>query len=297
MRFRIAPTDDPSILKFIADQMLVKGGRYEYSRIEEAEKSEVVQKLFHFPFVKKVYITANFIAIQRRETVAWTAVAERLRDRLEAFTQGLSVVVADDTENGKKRPIAVYAEMTPNPAVVKLISNTPLVKGVFEFTSVDRAKDSPLATELFAFPFVKEVFMTENYISITKHSWVEWRDIVLELREFATDYLRRGKTILQGVDSPGKQGAGQKPARRIALNQTEKRILEILDEQVKPAVVRDGGNIEFLQYDAAQKQVTVLLQGACNGCPSSIHTLKRGIEALLKQELPAYVESVEAHSG
>ena len=297
MKFRIAPTENPTILKFVADQMLVNGGRYEYSHIEEAGKSEVVQKLFHFPFVEKVYITANFIAVQRCETITWTDVAERVKDQLEECTRGLSVVVADDAESGKKQPVAVYMEMTPNPAVMKFVSNKPLVKGIFEFKNKDEAKSSPLATELFALPFVREVFVTENRVSLTKHDWIEWRDIAMELREFIADYLRDGKPVFQGSDSPEKQSTGQEPARRIARTQTEKRILEILDEQVKPVVAGDGGNIEFLQYDAVEKRVTLLLQGACNGCPSATHTLKQGIESLLKQELPAYVESVEAYSG
>lgn len=295
MKFHIEPTDNPTILKFVADQLLVGEGSYEYAHSDEASGSKVARALLGFPFVKKVYITANFIAVQRRDTATWTAVAEAVKSQLETLTQGLSTLVEDGAQNPKKRPVTVYSEMTPNPAVMKFVSNMKLATGIFEFKNAAAAKEAPLAAALFSFPFIKEVFIAENYLSLTKHNTTSWDDVVLALRDFIAGYLRAGKPILGKATAPKKLKEAGSTSGPTTLNDTERSIVKILEEQIKPAVAGDGGNIEFLKYDAAHKRVEVLLQGACNGCPSSTLTLKQGIESRLKEALPNRVESVEAH--
>lgn len=297
MKFHIEPTENPSILKFIADQMLVETGSYEYSNIDEAGDSEVAQKLFHFPFVKKVYITANFIAVQRYEITTWPEVAEAVKEELEQLTEGRFTLVEAQASPLKKHPITVYSEMTPNPAVMKFVSNIALIDGILEYKDAEQAQRAPLASALFSFAFVKEVFLSENYLSVTKHDTTAWNEVVMPLREFILAYLRDGKPILKPTRAAAGRKSADLPLHKGPLNETEKLIVGILEKQVKPAVASDGGNIEFLKYDAAQKRVEVLLQGACSGCPSSSLTLKQGIETLLKQELPHHIERVEAYGA
>lgn len=198
----------------------------------------------------------------------------------------------------KKVPITVYAESTPNPSVMKFVANKKIVTALFEFTSIDEAKLSPLATELFHFPFVQRIFIDENYVSITKYDMAEWQDITIELREFIRSYIESGKDVVlpEAVETLQKSSK-QIDSKFEALDDISKEIVNILEEYVKPAVASDGGNIQFISYDSAEKSVSVMLQGACSGCPSSTYTLKSGIENMLKEMLPGKVETVEAING
>jgi Fe-S cluster biogenesis protein NfuA len=192
----------------------------------------------------------------------------------------------------------VYAESTPNPSVLKFICNKVLVPSIYEFTSIEEAKPSPLATALFQFPFVKNIFMEKNFISITKFDIIEWEDTTLQLREFIKSYVEDGKTILND-DAPQKLNKTEEAIEQKfeALDDISKNIVNILDEYIKPAVESDGGNIEFKSYDATTKKVEVLLQGACSGCPSSTFTLKSGIENMLKEMLNDNAITVNAING
>jgi Fe-S cluster biogenesis protein NfuA len=181
---------------------------------------------------------------------------------------------------------------------MKFVANKKIVTALFEFTSIDEAKLSPLATELFHFPFVQRVFIDENYVSITKYDMAEWQDITIELREFIRGYIESGKDVVlpEAVETLQKSSK-QIDSKFEALDDISKEIVNILEEYVKPAVASDGGNIQFISYDSAEKSVSVMLQGACSGCPSSTYTLKSGIENMLKEMLPGKVETVEAING
>ena len=162
--------------------------------------------------------------------------------------------------------------------------------------STDSAQDAPLVKELFNFPFVKEVFMDENYISISKNDTTQWEEVVMEIRGFIKSYLEEDKTILGPSFDSNRQRKNNANIDQ-PLNDTEQEIVKILEEYVKPAVASDGGNIIFDSYQDADKRVKVVLQGACSGCPSSTFTLKNGIENILKEMLPGKVELVEAVNG
>ena len=203
-----------------------------------------------------------------------------------------------ETTNTDKLAISIYTEMTPNPETLKFVANKKLVTQSFEFTSIDDAKPSPLATELFHLPFVKGVFIDENYISITKYDVAEWNDITMELREFIKTYLESNKLVIaDDVAAANNSNKHNSDVEFEALDDTSKEIVNILDEYIKPAVASDGGNIIFDSYDPNTKLVKVILQGACSGCPSSTFTLKNGIENMLKQMLHDKVEMVEAING
>ena len=293
----IKPTNNEKIIKFELNQFITNHESFEFNNIDEAKPSPLAQQLFYLPFVKKVYIGSNFVAIERYDIVSWEDVQDEVAEQIEAyFNQGGVAVTEDQTR--KKVSVTVYAESTPNPSVMKFVANKKLVTSSYEFTSIDEAKLSPLALELFHLPFVKNVFLDENYVSITKYDMAEWNDITLELREFIKDYIEKGKEIL----SPQAAETLNKTTEKLdetfeALDDTSKEIVNILEEYVKPAVASDGGNIVFQSYDASKKSVKVILQGACSGCPSSTFTLKNGIENMLREMLHGKVETVEAING
>ena len=196
----------------------------------------------------------------------------------------------------------VYAESTPNPKVMKFVANRAIVQGdSVEFMNIDEAKNSPLATKLFHFPFVREVFIAKNFVSLTKYDAMEWEDVVMEVREFIREYLAEGSVVVHEIEevqekeTPKELTETAAPINQQELGEVETRIVDILDEFVKPAVESDGGNIRFMSYGAGV--VSVLLQGACSGCPSSTVTLKQGIENLLKKMLPTLVKEVVAVNG
>lgn len=295
VKINIQETSNETIIKFVSSSILINGGSYEYNNIDEAKNSSLAQQLFYLPFVKKVFVTANFIAIQRYDIVQWDDVAEEVKEQIEAYIKKGNPVVKENTE--KKEPIEVYAEVTPNPSVMKFGTNKALTQTDVELKNIDEAsKSSPLAQELFSFPFVKEIFISENYISIMKYDMVEWNEVYHDIRAFIRNYLLEGKTIISKLPEIKKETT-QKTEEKTNLSDIETKIVAILDEYIKPAVASDGGNIAFKSYDQEQKQVNVILQGACSGCPSSTITLKNGIETMLKEMLPNQVNEVVAING
>lgn len=294
----VQETNNNTIVKFELNQFITQHQSFEFNNIDEAKTSPLAQQLFYLPFVKKVYISGNFIAVERYDIVEWNDVQDEVAEQIEAYLNDGGIVVEESATATKKVPITVYAESTPNPSVMKFVTNKKIVTALFEFTSIDEAKLSPLATELFHFPFVQRVFIDENYVSITKYDMAEWQDITIELREFIKTYIENGKDIVSPEASATQQtSTKQLDDKYEALDDTSKEIVNILEEYVKPAVASDGGNIQFISYDADTKNVSVLLQGACSGCPSSTYTLKSGIENMLKEMMKGRVETVEAING
>ena len=173
-----------------------------------------------------------------------------------------------------------------------------LTKNGVEFKNIDETKASPLAKELFSFPYVKEVFIDENYISVTKYEVNDWNQITLELRSFIKLFIENGGTVLdESLIENIEKLEKQQISNFDNLDTTSQKIINILEEYVKPAVAADGGNILFDSYDETEKRVKVVLQGACNGCPSSTFTLKSGIENMLKDMLNDENIKVEAING
>ena len=296
-KISIVPTSNDAILKFEADRFLTNHNSFEFNNIDEAKHSPLAQQLFYLPFVKKVYIATNFIAIERYSIVEWADVQDEVASQIEEYLSNDGVIVTEEAIK-PKAAVTIYAESTPNPGVLKFVCNKVLVPSIFEFSSIEDAKPSPLATELFQFPFVKNVFMEKNFISITKFDIIEWEDITIQLREFLKSYVEDGKTILND-NAPKKLNKTEEAVEQKfeALDDISKNIVNILEEYIKPAVESDGGNIEFISYDANTKKVEVLLQGACSGCPSSTFTLKNGIESMLKEMLKDDSITVNAING
>ncbi len=292
----VKPTSNERIIKFETDKFITEHQSFEYANIDEAKNSPLAQQLFHLPFVKTVYISGNFIALERYDIVKWEDVQDEVVEQIETYLNNGGLVVNADQK--KRIPVTVYAESTPNPAVLKFVSNKKLVSNLIEFSSIEEAGISPLATKLFHFPFVKSVFIDENYVSVTKYDIAEWSDITMELREYIRTFLEEGNQVLNENAQSSRREAIQKQEQKFEeMDDTSKRIVQILDEYVKPAVASDGGHIQFDSYDPETKRVRVILQGACSGCPSSTFTLKNGIENMLRQMLEGQVETVEAING
>ncbi len=293
----INETSNKLIVKFETNFFLTNHQNYEYNNIDDASNSPLAQQLFYLPFVKKIYISSNFIAIERFNIVEWNDVQQEVADQIESYLNEGNVVI-NENEKIKKTAVTVYAESTPNPSAMKFVSNKNLVNSLFEFTSIDQTSKSPLARGLFNFAYVKSVFIEKNYISITKYEIAVWDEITMELREFIRSHIEDGKLVVE-LDSNDiiKHSEEQKTKEFDKLDDISKEIINILEEYVKPAVAADGGNIQFKSYDADSKKVSVILQGACSGCPSSTFTLKNGIENMLKEMLAGKVECVEAING
>src|SRR6186713_1066300 len=187
--------------------------------------------------------------------------------------------------------ISIYTEMTPNPETMKFVANKLLYPGKsIDFPDESSAKPSPLAQELFSFPFIRSVFIASNFVTLTKSTEAEnWQDVIPTIRQFLKEYLEEGKTIINEEDVATMKSGGSNEVSADD-NDIVKRIKELLENYVKPAVEMDGGAIQFKSYENGK--VNLMLQGSCSGCPSSMITLKAGIEGMMKRMIPEVKEVV-----
>ncbi len=286
MKITIKETQNPTILKFEFPDFITQNENFEFKNIDEAKNSPLAQQLFYLPFVKTVYISGNFIAIERFSIVDWNDVKDAVAEQIEEYVKNGGKIIIEDPLKPKKSAITVYGETTPNPATLKFVVSRRLTKTALEFKNIDETTPSPLAKELFQFSFVKEIFIDENYISVTKYDVVTWEEITLEIRTFIKQFIENGGTVIdESVVIEDTKQEKQQIKNFDTLDTTSQQIINILEEYVKPAVAADGGNILFDSYDESSKRVKVVLQGSCNGCPSSTFTLKNGIENMLKDML------------
>lgn len=182
-----------------------------------------------------------------------------------------------------KNMITIYSEATPNPDTMKFVLNRLLLPNdTADFPDAASASDSPLASELFNnFDYVRGVFIMNNFVTITKADHADWYDLIPAMKEFIKKYVEDEKAIINvRVD-----GLSDEEDTEVV-----RKIKELLDTHVKPAVEMDGGAISFKSFDHGI--VTVSLKGSCSGCPSSTITLKAGIEGLLKRMVPEVSEVI-----
>ena len=284
---KVERTQNKFINKFEINKFITNHLSFEYNNIDDAKNSQLAQELFYLPFVKKVYITPSFISIERFNIVEWEDVEEEVKNLIENYLNSEKEVISE-LKKEKNNPISIYTESTPNPSVLKFVSNKLIVDGSFEFNNIDEAQEMEFAKKLFEFSYVKSIYISKNFVSITKYDLKNWDEVTLELRNFIKNYLEINEINFKRKEVETEE---------IDLDETSKKIISILDEYIKPAVSSDGGNILFDSYDKDKKLVKVILQGACSGCPSSTVTLKNGIENMLKEMLSDKVNSVEAING
>ena len=200
-----------------------------------------------------------------------------------------------------RRPVTIYAEMTPNPNTMKYVADHMLVESgvVVEFLNSNEAKGySTFAEALFNFPFITRIFIAQNFVTVYKNDMVDWSDVTMELREFIKEWLMENENPVQEI--PQQVVAASNKEKSISTanlapeinTKKDQQIVDLIDEYVQPAVEQDGGAIHFQSYDEESGAVTVILKGSCSGCPSSTATLKGGVENLLKSHLPEIKEVV-----
>ena len=186
--------------------------------------------------------------------------------------------------------ISIYTEMTPNPETMKFVANKLLYPGKsIDFPEVSTAEASPLAQELFGFPFVKAIFIASNFVTLTKTAETDWQDVIPSIRQFLKEYLEEGKAVVNDEEVAAMKSES---SNTVSADDDDvvKRIKELLENYVKPAVEMDGGAIQFKSYEDGK--VNLMMQGSCSGCPSSMITLKAGIEGMMKRMIPEVKEVV-----
>lgn len=196
-------------------------------------------------------------------------------------------------------PYMIYAESTPNPSSMKFVANKMLLEAgaTAQYNNITETKQAPLAQKLFEFPFVKQVFISGNYITINKHDFIAWDEILLETRTFISEYLNKKNPVVislpaqeVAVDNSFKETKNVFTEHAAPKNEVEAKIIEALETYIRPAVEQDGGMIAFTGLH--EGVVSVQMKGSCQGCPSSTMTLKAGIEGLLKRLMPEDVREV-----
>ena len=265
--------------------------RIEFEKIEETNEFPLIQQIFYLPFIKKVILNKHSVYIEKLNILKWEDVQEELCSQLEEFLNKGGLVSKDEIK--KVSPVTVYAESTPNPNAMKFVVNKKIVDDVYEFKSIDETKDSPLAKSLFGFEFIKEVFFDFNFVSLIQKQGNNWDENVMDVREFIRSFIQDNNTIV----FEDRIKSQIKTKSNVEFDDISKEIIKIIDENIKPAVASDGGNIMFESYDVTTQKVNVILQGACSGCPSSTITLKSGIENMLKDMLPGKISEVNAVNG
>lgn len=228
--------------------------------------------------------------------LSFTAKAINRRE-VEVFYKRIKQKAKNMDQTVTKSPVLLYTEQPPNPETLKFVTNRMLYRGTADFREVEEAKEwSELATTLFEFPYVKGVYFSNNFVTITKEFNYAWEDIMLKLKSFLKEYIEADREIIKEGYAEAQAEIAAKEETVYTGNDAEivKKIKDLIETYVKPAVEGDGGNIEFSRYDNGI--VTLVMQGACSGCPSSTVTLKAGIEGMLKRMVPE-VKEVVAEMG
>ena len=263
-----------------------------YNTVEEAKDLPLAKEMFYLPFIKSVSISKNEMLLERFDIVSWEDVLDEVEKIIEKKLQSF---FSDKFQLNEKMQniVTLYAESTPNPKVMKFVSNKLLTKKIHEVKRGNSSNESKFINSIFSFDYVDQVFLNGNYISVTLGKKYSWDSHVNNFRAFLKEKLEK-EFDFSLVD---KKEVEENNSNNQSLDNVSRQIIKVIDEYVKPSVAMDGGNILFKQYHPKEKLVEVVLQGACSGCPSSTITLKNGIENMLKEMVPGKVEIVSAING
>ena len=287
-KFEILENEDKNILVLSSDEEIYTK-RILFEDDSKADQFPLVKQLFFLPFIKSVTLDKHLILIEKLDFLDWKDVQDEVVTQIEKFlnTGGLIFKVIN--------PITIYAENTPNPSVIKFVANKKLVNVAHEFKNNADAYYCNIAKALFNHEFISEIYIDFNFISITIKSDYKWDNHIMEIREYLLSFMRDGNEIVNPQFDMDDKKVQQVNFDK--LDDISKEIAKLIDDQIKPAVASDGGNILFQSYDSDSQEVKVILQGACSGCPSSTYTLKNGIESMLKDYLPGKISNVVAING
>ena len=263
-----------------------------YNTVEEANEIPIAREMFYLPFIKSVSMSKNEMVLERFDIVSWVDVVDEVEKIIEKKLQSIFTDKFKMNEK-KENIITLYAESTPNPKVMKFVCNKLLTKKIHEVKRGNSSNKSNFINSIFSFDYVEQVFLNDNYISVSLSENYNWDSHVNIFREFLKEKLEN-EFDFSVVD---KNEDGDNIPHNKSSDKVSQQIIKIIDEYIKPSVAMDGGNILFKQYHPKEKLVEVVLQGACSGCPSSTITLKNGIENMLKEMVPGKVETVSAING
>ncbi len=262
-----------------------------FNTVEEAKDFPLAKEMFYLPFIKSVSVSENEMLLERFDIVSWEDILDEVEKIIEKKLE--SIFLEKFQKNEKVQSIVtIYAESTPNPKVMKFVCNKLLTKKIHEVKRCSLNNESKFINSIFSFDFVEQVFLNNNYISVTLSENSNWDSHVNNFRDFLKEKLEKEYDF--NVD---KKEVDKKNSNTPSLDKVSQQIIQIIDEYIKPSVAMDGGNILFKKYHPNEKLVEVVLQGACSGCPSSTITLKNGIENMLKEMVPGKVETVTAING
>ncbi|MFL2603025.1 MAG: NifU N-terminal domain-containing protein [Flavobacteriaceae bacterium] len=287
-KFEILENEDKNTLVLSSDKEIYNT-RVVFNDDSKSEQFPLVKQLFFLPFVKSITLDKHLILIEKLDFLDWKDVQEEVIDQIEKFLNDGGLIYQVNN------PVTIYAESTPNPNVIKFVANKKLVNIAHEFKTSESANYCFIAKALFNHDFIKEIYIDFNFISVTINEKFTWDEFTMQIREFILSYIKDGNQIIDSsydVQNSTSEGIDQSN-----MDEISKKISALIDEQIKPAVASDGGNILFQSYDNESMEVKVILQGACSGCPSSTYTLKNGIETMLKDFLPGKISNVVAING
>ena len=287
-KFEILENEDKNTLVLSSDKEIYNT-RVVFNDDSKSEQFPLVKQLFFLPFVKSITLDKHLILIEKLDFLDWKDIQEEVIDQIEKFLNDGGLIYQVNN------PVTIYAESTPNPNVIKFVANKKLVNIAHEFKTSESANYCFIAKALFNHDFIKEIYIDFNFISVTINEKFSWDEFTMQIREFILSYIKDGNQIIDSsydVQNSTSEGIDQSN-----MDEISKKISALIDEQIKPAVASDGGNILFQSYDNESMEVKVILQGACSGCPSSTYTLKNGIETMLKDFLPGKISNVVAING
>ena len=287
-KFEILDNEDKNTLVLSSDKEIYTK-RISFSDDSSAEQFPLVKQLFFLPFIKSVILDKHLILIEKLDFLEWKDVQEEVVEQIENFLNGGGLIFQIIN------PITIYAENTPNPSVIKFVANKKLVNVAHEFKDSKSASYCNIAKALFNHDFISEIYIDFNFISITISKEYSWENHIMEIREYILSCVRDGNEIIDPKFDIDDIKVDKVDFDK--LDDISKEIAKLIDDQIKPAVASDGGNILFQSYDSESLEVKVILQGACSGCPSSTYTLKNGIETMLKDYLPGKISNVVAING
>ena len=287
-KFEILDNEDKNTLVLSSDKEIYTK-RISFSDDSSAEQFPLVKQLFFLPFIKSVILDKHLILIEKLDFLEWKDVQEEVVEQIENFLNGGGLIFQIIN------PITIYAENTPNPSVIKFVANKKLVNVAHEFKDSKSAGYCNIAKALFNHDFISEIYIDFNFISITISKEYSWENHIMDIREYILSFVRDGNEIIDPKFDIDDIKVDKVDFDK--LDDISKEIAKLIDNQIKPAVASDGGNILFQSYDSDSLEVKVILQGACSGCPSSTYTLKNGIETMLKDYLPGKISNVVAING
>jgi len=287
-KFEILDNEDKNTL-VLSSEKEIYTKRISFSDDSSAEQFPIVKQLFFLPFIKSVILDKHLILIEKLDFLEWKDVQEEVVEQIENFLNGGGLIFQIIN------PITIYAENTPNPSVIKFVANKKLVNVAHEFKDSKSASYCNIAKALFNHDFISEIYIDFNFISITISKEYSWENHIMEIREYILSFVRDGNEIIDPKFDIDDIKVDKVDFDK--LDDISKEIAKLIDDQIKPAVASDGGNILFQSYDSDSLEVKVILQGACSGCPSSTYTLKNGIETMLKDYLPGKISNVVAING